>query len=150
MRSAVLLTLSMLIVLNGCANPHANRPAAEIRPDIAPITSEVKYEATYALYRTDGPGVPLHSTRLTRGERVGFRRQSDSSVVAVAGGHTLPLGDGTFAWLLVENSSPNWRVRAAQDGQRVAGKLGSGILLGVLAAVFVAGGVLYGMAEMSQ
>ena len=59
------------------ANPHAHRQPSELRPGITPNTSEVKYEAVYALHRTGNAGPALHTTRLVRGEQVGFRREAD-------------------------------------------------------------------------
>lgn len=146
-RRAALLVLVTATAVGDCANPHAGHPVAEMRPGITPITSEVRYGATYALHRTDEPGEALYTTHLVRGERVGFRREADRSVVAVASGQTLPLGEGTFAWVMAEGSVPTWRERAGQDCRDVAVGVGTGLAAAGIVLACVAGAVVYGLAQ---
>jgi hypothetical protein len=115
MRRVALVGLAVLTAVSGCVNPHGHKPVAELGPGITPITSTVRYDATYALLSTDRPGEVLYTTHLVRGERVGFRRELGQPVVAVAGGVALPLGDGTYAWVIPDGARPNWRARASQD-----------------------------------
>ena len=147
MRRVVLLALAFSIATGGCAHPHARKPAAEFRAGRAPTTRPVCHEASYALMRIDGPGEPLATARVLRDECIGFRREADGSVVAVAGNKTFPLPDGEFAWVLMSGTEPPWRERAGTDCKDVGAKVGGALVLGSLALGCVGLGFLYAMAS---
>ena len=146
MRRAVLLALAVSIAASGCAHPHARKPAAEFRAGRAPATRPVRHEASYALTRVDGTGEPLATARVLRDECVGFRREADGTVLAVAGNKTFPLPDGEFAWVLVAGTEPTWRERAGTDWKDAAAKCGGAVILGGLALGLAGFGLLHGMA----
>jgi hypothetical protein len=147
MRRVVLLALAFSIAAGGCAHPRGRFPAAEFRAGRAPATRTVRHEASYALMRTDGPGEPLATARVLRDECVGFRREADQSIVAVAGNKTFPLPDGEFAWVMVPGTEPPWRERAGTDCKDAAAKVGGALVLGGLALGCVGLGFLYAMAS---
>jgi hypothetical protein len=43
---------------------------------------------------------PIVSIHLAKGEPLGFRRQQEKSVVAVAGAQETPLADGKYSWVM--------------------------------------------------
>ena len=49
------------------------------------------------------------------GERIGFRREADGSVSAVAPGQVLPLAPGRYSWEVVPGSVAPWRKRLGQE-----------------------------------
>src|SRR4051812_25934741 len=114
-RRAVLVALAAStlasVLLSGCANPHARRPAAESRPGLTPTTARVRFDATSALVRTDAPGPEVYTPPLVRDRMVGFRREPDGSVSAVAGGLSLALSEGNYAWVIPKGLAPSWRDR---------------------------------------
>jgi hypothetical protein len=145
MRRAVLVALAFSIIASGCAHPHARKPAAELRAGREPTTRPVRHDATYALTRIGGVGEPLATARVLRDECVGFRREADGSVVAVAGNKSYPMPDGEFAWVLVPGTGPTWRERAGADCKDAAAKCGGALILGGLALGMMGLGFLYGM-----
>jgi hypothetical protein len=112
MRQFTLILLSVLMPVSGCVNPYGRRSVAQVAPGIAPSELKVCYESTYALFRTDELGAAIYSTHLMRGERVGFRRECDGSLVAVASCQLIPLSEGTYVWKVVPGTAPTLRERA--------------------------------------
>jgi hypothetical protein len=129
--------LALVSALTGCVAAPPKGPLVEYRDGITPVTRPVKCEATYALRSADRPD-PLTAHHVERGERLGFRREADGSVTAVAPGHLLPLAPGAYTWEVVPGSVAPWRTRfGAEVSPAVLGAL---FLAGVTAAF---GALLY-------
>ena len=108
-----ILALALLSALTGCVAAPPNGPLVEYHAGLTPITRPVKCPATYVLTAADqyrGP-VPLAEHHVAKGERIGFRREDDGSLVAVAPGYTLPLPPGAYTWEVVRESVPPLRER---------------------------------------
>lgn len=127
MRQVLLLSLAALTALNGCANPAFHKPAlqsnqstSEPHAEVAPTISVVHDSGTYALKNLgDDDAAPLATVHLHRGDRIGFRRGCDHSLVAVAGQEIFPVPDGTFGWIMVESSQANSRHQANEQTTEV-------------------------------
>ena len=146
------LALALVSAVTGCVAAPPNRPLVEYHPGLTPITRPVKCPATYVLCGTDPPGAaPLAEHHVAKGERVGFRREEDGSVSAVAPGYTLALPPGAYAWEVVRESIPPWRERAWCETRQHAATAGKTTLLVVgvvcLLALLIALGMLYATAE---
>ena len=90
-RRTILLLLLILVVASGCAQTVDYRPG---RP--APL---VKAPATgvYELYRGGG-NMPVYSAILLKHDRLGFARDSDGRLLAVADGQRYPLAEAKYRW----------------------------------------------------
>lgn len=120
MRRVVLLLLAALTALNGCANPLAHQTNPQSEHQIGPTLTRVPEPATYALTPLEHPNaVPLATVHLNRGERVGFRRDSDGTLVAVAGKQTFPVPNGTFGWVIVEKPTPGLHEKNEQTTEAI-------------------------------
>jgi hypothetical protein len=115
-RGAVCCSVVFLVFAAGCvgnAQTHEDDLIAEHRRGDKPSTITVPYEATYALIHdpfaadADAPGTmvfehwtgkTLQFRQLKRGDPIGFQRDGDGQLVAVAGGEALPLEDGHYCW----------------------------------------------------
>ena len=147
----VTLALALASALTGCVAAPPSGPLVEYRDGLTPITRPVKCPATYVLTATDqyrGP-VPLAEHHVAKGERIGFKRQEDGSLVAVAPGYTLPLPPGAYTWEVVRASVQPlherlWcetRERTVQAGKTTL------FVVGACCLVVVALAVLYAYAE---
>ena len=86
MRYAVLLVLPLLCLIGGCQSLTQDAVAVEYRPGTNPTTIAGKCYATYTLHSIE-PDVQFAPTtiELGKGAMVGFRREPDGSLVAIAG-----------------------------------------------------------------
>jgi hypothetical protein len=110
------LGLALLSALTGCVVHPPKGAFVEYRDGLTPVTCPVKCEATYALRSTDHPEAqPLTAHHVEPGERLGFRREADGSVSAVAPGHVLPLAPGAYRWEVVPGTVPSWRKRLTTE-----------------------------------
>jgi hypothetical protein len=136
---------ALAAALAGCALGPPAGPFVEYRPETTPATTRaVTREATYTLRATDDLGEPLAEHHVVRGERIGFRREPDGSVVAVAPGRTLALGPGAYTWSAVPGTAPSWveRVTGARAPLRAvaegtAGAVGVTVSLAISCAVWI-------------
>jgi hypothetical protein len=104
MKHTLLLVLSLLSLVGGCKALSRDREAVEYRPGTLPTTVVADRDATYKLCADEpDPGRPV--VDVTKGERVGFRREPDGSLVAVAGTRTTPVPDVRHVWI-----SSSWPV----------------------------------------
>ena len=145
--------LAFLSALTGCVAAPPSGPLVEYREGLTPITRPVKCRATYALCAHDRPpgeGV-LASHCVAEGERIGFRREEDGSVTAVAPGYTLPLAPGSYSWEVVRESVPPWRERFWQktrdDAEATVKITGTALGVGCLLALLLGLAILYAYAE---
>src|SRR5262245_59605238 len=117
------LTLGMLFALAGCVSQPPGGPFVEYRDGLTPTTRTVTCEANYVLVAKDAaaaPG-PFGEHHIRKGEAIGFRRESDGSVTAVAPGYALPLPPGWYAWEVVPDSVPPLRERQWCETRRLLG-----------------------------
>jgi hypothetical protein len=146
-----LLALALVSALTGCVAAPPAGPLVEYRDGLTPITRPVKCPATYVL-RADPPGaVPLAEHHVAEGERIGFRREEDGSVSAVAPGYTIALAPGAYSWVVVRGSVPSWRERFWCETRKRADAAGRTTVLVVgtvaLLTTLLALGLLYAWAE---
>jgi hypothetical protein len=143
------LALALVSALTGCVAAPPKGPLVEYHEGLAPTTRRVECEANYALL-TKNPSavsgqIALH--HIVKGEWVGFRREADGTVIAIAPGYTFPLPPGAYAWEVVRESVPPWRERLwCEVRQRgiVAGRItGTALLCTAVVIIVVAGVVLY-------
>jgi hypothetical protein len=110
--AAALLSAS----LSGCClyNPHSHGGhfVAEYCPSAEPQISKTPYQATYVLYQwrqppCDPPPLQwlpeqevgeLYIRGLSKWESIGFERNKDGQLFAVAGSEKLPLVEGRYCW----------------------------------------------------
>ena len=73
----------------------------------------MKCEANYVLVTKDSHSAigQIAEHHIVKGERVGFRREEDGTVTAIAPGYKLTLPPGVYAWEVVRSSVPPWRER---------------------------------------
>jgi hypothetical protein len=103
-RRILTLLLPLLSLVCGCMGLRRDREAVEYRPGTPPTTVVAERDATYRLCADEpDPGRPW--VDVTKGERVGFRRESDGSLVAIAGTRTTPVPDVRHVWI-----SSSWPV----------------------------------------
>lgn len=105
------MALALVSALTGCVGSPPDGPLVECRAGLTPITRPVQCPATYVLQPVDPPGAPLAEHHVAKGERIGFRREDDGSVSAVAPGYTIALPPGAYAWAVVPASVPPFRER---------------------------------------
>jgi hypothetical protein len=123
------LALALASALTGCVATPPTGAFVEYRDGLTPTTRPVKCEATYALRSAD-QAAPLTAHHVQRSERLGFRREADGSVSAVAPGQILPLAPGTYSWVVVGGVPPWWK----RLGQEVSPAVPGAIFLGTVAA----------------
>ncbi len=113
--------LAMILVLAGCAGTPPNGPLVEYRNGQTATTRRVKCEADYTLVARDAsaaPG-PFGNHHIRKGEVVGFRKEADGSLTAVAPGYTLPLPPGSYTWEVVPDSVPPMRDRQSAETRQI-------------------------------
>jgi hypothetical protein len=103
--------LALVSVLTGCVGSPPRSPFVEYREGLPPAVRRVTCEATYTLYLADRPSAVITEHHITRGERIGFRREEDGSVAAVAPGQIILLPPGAYTWGVLPGSVPPWRER---------------------------------------
>ncbi len=137
--------------MTGCVSPAPVGPLVEYRAGLTPVTRPVKCPATYVLCAEQPDSSPIAEHHLTKGERVGFRREDDGSVSAVAPGYTIPLPPGVYRWEVMRASVPLWHQRAWCEARTcsVAAGRTTLIVVGVTCVLtaLLALGVLYAWAE---
>jgi hypothetical protein len=132
--------LAFVSALTGCVASPPNGPLVEYRAGLTPVTRPVKCEANYALFSSAQPGVPLAEHHITECERVGFCREENGSVSAVAPGYRLALPPGEYTWEVIHASVSPWRERFWQQAGKNAGftlKV-TGIAVGVTCLILLA------------
>ena len=152
------LALALLSALTGCVGAPPKGPLVEYHAGLTPITRPAPRPATYVLTATDqdrGP-VQIAEHQVGEGQRIGFRREEDGSVVAVMPTGTLPLPPGAYAWEMVPGSVVvrPWRdevrehVRA--DFRETVEAAGYALLIGLIAAVVIGFSVAYGIGQANS
>ncbi|QJW93495.1 hypothetical protein FTUN_1001 [Frigoriglobus tundricola] len=95
----VLLTLPLVCLVGGCQALTREAVAVEYRPGASPTAIEAQCAATYTLHSIK-PDSQLNPTtiELEKGATVGFRREPDGSLVAIAGWQTSPIAESQHVW----------------------------------------------------
>lgn len=140
------LAFALVSALIGCASG-PRPPHAEFRDGITPIAPPAPYSASYLLH---AGGTTVEVRQVPKGERLGFAREKDGSVVAVAPDFRLALTQPAYAWEVVSETVPS---RGARIRERLRESVRSvGGILGTVAFVGVVFGlrVLYGIAESNS
>ncbi len=139
-----LLALALISALTGCVSAPPAGPIAEYRPGSPAVTGKVTCDAKYALVARDEnkPRDGLGEHHLQKGDRVGFRPETDGSVTALTPGYALLLPSGSYAWEAVPGSVSEAREQWLRDTRRhalTAAKEAGIVLisLGVLVGVIV-------------
>jgi hypothetical protein len=118
----------MLMALAGCVSAPPSGSFVEYRDGLTPTTRTVQCEANYELVARDAtaaPG-PFGEHHIRKGGEVGFRREADGTLTAVAPGYRLPLPPGAYSWEIVRYSVPSTRERnwcEARQHLKTAGKV---------------------------
>jgi hypothetical protein len=114
-RTVTIPLLAVTLLTAGCAsNPHhhGGQLVAEYHPGDEPKTTCAPYKATYVLYHWPAPPtdpaphtwvpekevVELYVRGLGRHDTVGFEKNSDGELQAVAGEEKILLDDGRYCW----------------------------------------------------
>ncbi|MBN9118330.1 MAG: hypothetical protein J0I06_04070 [Planctomycetes bacterium] len=110
-RRAAFLLLSLLSPLGGCRALVREGEAIAYRPGTVPATATAKCDATYTLdavnpntntkYGRDTVDIP-------KGATVGFRREPDGSLVALAGEKVVTIPDEPAAWRYTPAPVTRW------------------------------------------
>jgi uncharacterized protein YceK len=125
----VLLALLILALLSGCRSLRDDREAVEYHPGRPATTVVADRDATYRLCaHVPDPGRP--TVEVTNGEVVGFRREPDGSLVAIAGTQTTPVPDIYHVW--VSSSWPVTRWERFADSTREGCKKATVTVVGVV------------------
>lgn len=147
----IVLALALVSALTGCVVAPPTGPLVEYRDGLTPITRPVKCPATYVLCADRSGATPLAEHHVTKGERIGFRREEDGSVSAVAPGYTLALPPGAYRWDVVRESVAPWPARAWCETRQRAVTAGNATLVAVgslcVVALVVGFLVLYARVE---
>lgn len=140
MRRAVLLALALLTPL-GCAGPARRGTLACYTPGQPLEESKAADGATYGLYASyQAPGaVPLFQTAAADGMAVGFRRDIDGVVMAVAGHQAVPAPDCECEWRVVPGTGLTRGDKVREKAADASKTVGSVLLIGGI--LFVAGGL---------
>ena len=139
MRRRPTLALALVSALTGCVSAPPDGPLVEFRDGLTPVTRPVECEGTYSLVAV-GSSRPVVEHRAVKGERLGFRREPDGSVVAVAPGYTFPLDPGAYVWAVTPGSVKPYRERLlceTRDRALTAAKWAGIAVLAVVAAMGV-------------
>jgi hypothetical protein len=147
--------LAFLSALAGCAGPQPKGPLVELRDGITPITRPAPREATYALIATDQPHGPVRIAehQVGEGQRIGFRREEDRSVVAVTPTSALPISPGAYVWEMVPGSEvvhpmrERVREHIQADIRETTKATKTALLIGLIAAVVIGFNVAYGIGQ---
>jgi hypothetical protein len=148
-RKLLAIALSVLLIGPGCANNphgHSGKLIAEHTPGDCPEQTVTPYKAVYVLFRwnnpPDGPPprdwipekevVELYTRGLARWQSIGFQKDKDGKLVAVAGEEKIPLEDGRYCWHI----SPDTEYHGAA---RLAHEAGENVLFVVTMPVAVVG-----------
>jgi hypothetical protein len=109
--------LALVSSLSGCLAPGPGPVVTSggARGRQNPNTRTVWFDAVYALRADDPPGEPLYECRVPVNGRIGFYRERDGTLVALAPGYKQPLPPGAYRWDVVRDSVEPWRDRVRRE-----------------------------------
>ena len=98
MSCRVMLVLLLLTLLGGCKAIVRDAETVEYQPGATPTTVVAKCDASYKLEVRDDAHKCYPPTDVTKGAVVGFRREPDGSLTAIAGKETKAIPEGRYVW----------------------------------------------------
>ena len=103
------ILISLLSLVGGCRALDREVKAVEYRPGWQPITTESKCDATYSLNSPEPNTTIGYATiDLPKGASVGYRRELDGSLVAIAGERITPIADSHSVWRYTPKPITRW------------------------------------------
>ena len=138
--------LALVSALAGCASGPRG-PHAEYRAGVTPIAPPVAVSGSYRLLAA---GTPIETRPVAKGSAVGFVREKDGSVTAIAPDFKRPLEGTGYTWEVVRESVAPWRERFRADVRarlRGIGDSTSGLLY---LLILVAGSAAYTIAASNS
>jgi hypothetical protein len=130
--------LALLALAGCCTNPHfhSGELVTNLDPGDTPDVDRAPYKATYALYRWRKPPegtipvkwIPeqevdeLYVRGLCRFDKIGFERDADGKLFAVAGDEKIPLEDGRYCWHITPETEYRGMERILHEtGENIVG-----------------------------
>ena len=109
MRRAALIAIATLPLCCGCRSLERDVVAIEYHPGSMPTTGISSCDATYTLSSRE-PNCTLDyaTIELPKGSTVGFQRQPDGTMAAVAGDRTTPISDCHSVWRYTPKPTSRW------------------------------------------
>lgn len=127
-RAVLALTLPPL--LGGCLALVHDAEAIAYRPGTTPTTTVAKCDATFSLSASQADErAELPVIELPKGATVGYRRETDGSLVAVAGERAIPILNDNAVWRYTPIPAARWKEFADATGRRCQAV--AGVLIGV-------------------
>jgi len=109
-RGPALFAIASISLLSGCQSLERDVVAIEHRPGTDPTTVLSSCDAAYELTSPEPNSHIAYATiELAKGATVGFRRETDGSLVAIAGAQTTPISDCHSVWRYTPNPNPRWK-----------------------------------------
>ncbi|MBX9581941.1 MAG: hypothetical protein K2X87_16675 [Gemmataceae bacterium] len=107
MHRAVPLAALLPALAGGCRALVRDAEAIAYRPGTPPTTTAAECDARYQLSAPDELRYWLQ-VDVPAGAAVGFRREPDGSLLAVAGEHVQPIPDARYVWLCTPKPATRW------------------------------------------
>ena len=96
-RSLAGLTLAFIITLTGCAMVQKGETVVKYDAGQQPIMGQATADGQYSLYRTTD-ATPMVTYNLKAGDKLGFERNTDAQLSAVAGQNHVPVSNDNYYW----------------------------------------------------
>lgn len=135
--------LLVLPFVGGCKALVRDPEVVEYRPGTPLATVASKCDAKYTLEVPDDKWTSYNPVELSKGEVVGFRRESDGSLVAFAGTHTYTIPDQYAVWSFVPAPATRWERFAVGTNNKAKSAVES-VTLWFLAPVIIINGCVTG------
>jgi hypothetical protein len=100
-KKPIIWILVVSLFVTGCAhNPfdYGTYVITEYKPGNKPDTTVTPYEATYALFRYSRSSEPLFEGVLLPSNKIGFERDDNGNLMAIAGSKKIPIDGGDYCW----------------------------------------------------
>lgn len=104
----IAMVLPLVALLGGCKALVRDGETVEYRRGTLPSTTAARCDATYTLEVPAAERTSYNPVDVAMGELVGFRRESDGSLVAFAGAHTYTIPDQNAVWSFVPAPVTRW------------------------------------------
>lgn len=133
-----LLVIATCVGLVGCQVSTTPTPVAQFDRGHGVAMMRAPWDGQYTLYllapEGNGRRTLVQAAHLKRNDPLGFR-QRDAGPVAVADGLEVPLGDGSYEWVMQPDpGQPNWVATTLLTVVIVGATVGTVAILGYLAA----------------
>ena len=104
-RPTYIALLCIFVTLSGCHVSTAPTTVVRYNPQLPPSMIKATYHGQYLLYPMSGrmtaparDAQPIASRRLAPGDRIGFLRDANGTVLAVAGADAIPIAQQHHLW----------------------------------------------------